>query len=84
MQGAGLGMVLANIRNKKPTQKCNRCGQQYSIENEHCPHCHNLSEAELIELKKRISEAKESNRNLGKIFFLVAIVILALMVIFAS
>ncbi len=83
MLGAGLGMKLAYMRNNKPHQKCTRCGLRYAIDKKHCPHCHDLSESQLIELKEKISNDHKENHKLGKIFIVVTIIIACLMLLIA-
>ena len=82
MLGAGLGLKLAHMRNNKPSQECTRCGLRYTIDNENCPHCRNLSDSQLLELKKEISNNHEANKRLGKVFFIIAIAITVLMILF--
>ena len=82
MLGAGLGLKLAHMRNNKPSQECTRCGLRYTIDNKNCPHCHNLSDSQLLELKEKISNEHEANKGLGKVFFIIAIAVIALMILF--
>jgi hypothetical protein len=51
------------------------------MDREHCPHCHGMSEAELVELKDKIIQEYEGNKNLGRLFFIAAIVILVLIIL---
>ena len=81
MQGGGLGLALAHMRNRIPTKKCDRCGLRYKITVEHCPHCHGLSEAELSNLKARIAREHKGHRRLGNMLLLAALVGLILMVL---
>lgn len=81
MQGGGLGLAFAHMRNRKPTKKCGRCGLRYKITEEHCPHCHGLSENELSNLKARIAREHKGNRKLGNMLLLAALVGVILMVL---
>ena len=55
------------------TQKCHRCGMQYSINSENCTHCSNLTDKDVETLKIKKSEEHEGNANLGKLFLYIAI-----------
>lgn len=52
----GIGMLYYNMRNKKPSVKCKRCGLRYTIDYTECPHCTGLSEQELAQLKKSLDK----------------------------
>lgn len=65
------------------TKKCDRCGQLYPKKVDHCIHCHDLSDSELDDLKFRISQEHEANRNLGKLLMFIAVLILLGMVIYS-
>ena len=73
MQGAGLGMLLAHMRNRKPTKKCTRCGLRHSIAEDNCPHCYGLNDAELASLKARVAKEAEGNSNLGRMMLFGAV-----------
>ena len=81
MRGIGIGMALAHMRNKKPTQQCGRCGLRYEIDKEECPHCHSLSDEEVNELKDRIEREHIGNRKLGTGFIIAALAIAALILL---
>lgn len=54
------------------TNKCDRCGQRYPRKHENCPHCKDLTETQLEELKLRVAEQHKANARLGTLFFLLA------------
>lgn len=83
MQIPDLDITLPPHDDKEPTEKCKRCGQRYTEENQHCPYCYHLSETELDDLKKRVSDEEIGNKKLGIIFFVAALIILALLIIFS-
>ena len=58
------------------TQKCNRCGLLYPKKEASCIHCSNLSDSELNEIKLKISQERQANQNLGKLFLFIAFLIL--------
>ena len=78
----GIGMSLAHMRNRKPTKKCDRCGLRYQANKLECPHCHNLSEEELSQLKKKIARMHADYRVLGILFILVALAIVAFIIFY--
>jgi hypothetical protein len=78
MRGPGLGMTLAHLRKRRPTRKCERCGLRYTIDKDQCPHCGDLTEAQLVALQQRIAQHHQANRRLGLLFLLGAMVIMAL------
>ncbi len=72
----GLGLKLATLRLQKPTRKCQRCGLRYPKEAEKCTHCGELGERELNQLRQTIDEHRQSNRRLGLIFVVAAVLLL--------
>jgi predicted nucleic acid-binding Zn ribbon protein len=81
MRSAGLGLKMAQLMRQKPTKKCARCGLKYPEDQENCPHCFELTEAELDELKDKIEEYHKSNANIGKLFFYFAAALLVFLVL---
>lgn len=78
----GIAGILAYI---KPSRQCRRCGLRHRVKVERCPHCADLDEAGLAELKMHIEQRHRANAGLGKAFFYIAAVILAgLMVMLAG
>ena len=78
----GLGMKIALMRHNKPSKECSRCGLRYTIDNKNCPHCHNLTDSEFLKLKEKISNEHEGNKSLGKVFFVIAVILITLMILF--
>ncbi len=57
----------------KRTQKCERCGLLFPKKAIECPHCTDLNDRELSELKQEIQERHVANKNLGMVFMAAAI-----------
>jgi ribosomal protein L37E len=82
MNIGGLGARLALLRNQKSTKSCERCGLHYVFEeNELCPHCGALDEVGLRELSRKVERNYQGRRNLGRLFFIAALVIGLVMLI---
>jgi len=77
----GLGMKVADYRSQKPNQKCERCGLLYPKDEDECIHCGKLGEVELNTLKEKILNDAESANNLGRVFFMLALVVIAIFTI---
>ena len=58
-------------------QKCPRCGLLYPKSETACPHCSNLSDAEVEQLKSRVSAEGDSAATLGYVFLAIAALIAA-------
>jgi len=63
----------------RQSKKCARCGLQYDIEEDECPHCHNLSDAEVALLRQKVEKEAQGESRLGVIFLYIAAVILIVM-----
>lgn len=66
------------------TKKCHRCGMLYSINEEFCTHCNNLTDTEVEELKRKNIEEHKGNANLGKLFLYISILVIIGMLIISS
>jgi len=77
----GLGMKIDDYRSQKPNQQCERCGLLYPKDEEKCTHCGNLDEGQLHTLKESILNSEESTNSLGKIFFILSLVVILLFAI---
>lgn len=75
----GIGLLLYNMWNKKPSVRCKRCGLRYTIDYAECPHCTGLSEQELVELKRVIRKGRIASRLLGKKMLLAAIALIGIL-----
>jgi len=85
MSLGGLGLMLAHVKNQKPTKPCSRCGQQYVVEeNDKCPHCGSKSDRELEQYKQYLEKQHRGNRNLGIKFVVAAMVTLLLMLVLSN
>lgn len=65
----------------RQSRKCERCELQYDIEEQECPHCHNLTDAEVVLLKEKMENEAEGNSSLGSIFLFIAAVIIIVMLV---
>jgi hypothetical protein len=65
----------------KPSRKCRRCGLRHRPKAERCPHCADLDEAGLAELKTHIRRQHRANAGLGRLFLYAAGLILAALVV---
>ena len=54
---------------------CKRCQLLISIDHIDCPHCEHLSNSDLIVMLNKRIQQQEENAGLGRVFFLVSIVI---------
>ena len=81
MRAPGLGMFMSHMRNRKPTKQCERCGLRYRIDEENCPHCHNLSDAGVAALKQRFAREQISNHRLGSKLLMAAALGLVLILV---
>lgn len=75
------GMLIALLRRIKPSKKCRRCALRYPAEAERCPHCTDLDEAELAELKIHIERRHRANAGLGRVFFYISGILVAAIVV---
>ena len=70
-----LGMSAAWRAMQPKQERCERCELYYPEHLGECIHCSKLSDAQLIIFKAHHQETLESSFNLGKYFFVDAIVI---------
>jgi hypothetical protein len=66
----------------KASRKCQRCGLRYPQADNECPHCHGLTDDQLLKIRLRHKSTLAGNENLGRLLFSVAGLLLVLMVIF--
>lgn len=71
----GLGAKLAMLKAQRPLRECERCGLYFDSKLETCPHCSELDNAGLLELKQKIERQHQANKNLGVLFFYLAVLI---------
>jgi ribosomal protein L37E len=82
MSMGGLLAKLATLRGQKHEKPCERCGSYYNHQREEeCPHCAQLNERQLEELKARRQAEGQANRRLGYGFLVAAAVVLVLILI---
>ena len=79
MSLAGRLILLKEQLKKKP---CSRCGYHYDplIKNK-CPRCGDLDEITLQDLLKKIQAGHQNRKSLGKLFFIIALIIAILLLI---
>ncbi len=54
------------------SRSCERCGLRFSVSDEQCPHCTQLSDREVENLKERMAEQQVAHKQLGRILLVVA------------
>ncbi|MES9970047.1 MAG: hypothetical protein ABW092_08425 [Candidatus Thiodiazotropha sp.] len=84
MKGIGMGAFGAFRRQQKPTKKCNRCGLRYTVDKQACPHCSDLSDDEVKNLKKRFRLEQIANARLGTKMLFAAVALLVFLVLLAA
>jgi hypothetical protein len=85
MSFGGLAAKLATVRRHKHEKPCERCGLYYDHKRyEECPHCAELSDSELEELKARRAAELRGNRKLGWGFFVASLIVLLIILIIAG
>lgn len=60
----------------KPVARCSRCAMQYAEELDECPHCRDFSDAEMADFLQRRDEELNNIAGLGRIFLLLALLLL--------
>lgn len=71
------------IRLRK-SQSCDRCGQWYPKNETQCPHCEDLDDAQVQQLRKRRAGEHRGNANLGNLFLWLAILGALVMLVIAA
>lgn len=73
---------------KKPQRRCGRCGLYFQRnaqdQQQGCPHCGHLSDAELAELQQRLATQAQASKSLGWLFIAgaaIALVVVLLLLI---
>ena len=64
------------------TQQCPRCGLNYSLDEEVCPHCTGLTDEQVEALKHRYAAEGPGEKNLGLLFIYIAALIIVGMLIY--
>jgi hypothetical protein len=77
----GLGGRAAWEAMQPKRKKCGRCGLYYRETLEKCRWCGELDERGLGELKDKIERQHGSNRSLGQIFIVIAVIIAVLVLL---
>ena len=71
MSSLGFGR---DFKSQRQAITCGRCSLLYPKDEESCIHCASLSDIQLVRLKEEIRQSKLANRNIGFVFFILAIV----------
>ncbi len=74
-----VGPILFPLKIKL-TKKCQRCGLRYPRKEKECSHCKNLTDREVENLRAKMEEEHESNKNMGRLFMYISLLLLAFMV----
>jgi uncharacterized membrane protein YvbJ len=77
----GLGGRAALEAMQPKRRKCERCGLHYRETLDKCRWCGDLDEAGLAKLKETLENEHASHSSLGKIFLVVAAIILVLVLL---
>lgn len=72
---------LAEVRQHRHYEKCERCGLRYDPRKGECPHCAGLNEQQLQTLRQKQKINRAGNRSLGRFFLLAAVAVFALLLI---
>lgn len=63
------------------SKKCHRCGLLYDENESHCTHCKELSDEEVVKLRKNVEMQNQENKKLGMLFFFICAILLLFMVL---
>lgn len=74
---AGRGRIMRMPIKITRTRKCRRCSLRYPRANPSCSHCTGLSDVEVDRLKQRHKREQAANAQLGRLLYLVAVVLVA-------
>lgn len=83
----GLFSAIALLKRTKDDSlkfiDCGRCGLHYNVlENDACPHCNDLNEEALRQLKIQSELDYQDRKSIGITFILISFLILILLVLF--
>ena len=77
MNIGGMGARMAFLQKQMGQTPCVRCRLLYDPkENEVCPHCGGLDQAELERFLDKKALEREGNHFIGKIFFIIALALI--------
>lgn len=63
------------------SRRCERCGLRFPRKEAQCPHCADLSDPEVLDLKEGMQEEQQGHANLGKLFYFIAALVAAALVV---
>lgn len=63
------------------SRRCERCGLRFPRKKIQCPHCADLGDREVLDLKERMQEEQQGHANLGKLFYFIAAIVAAVLVL---
>ncbi|WP_316364449.1 hypothetical protein [Candidatus Thiodiazotropha sp. CDECU1] len=82
MNIGGIVARAALLKEQMKKRPCKRCGLLYDpTKDKRCPHCDHLDQKGLEALIEKRKREHQGNKQLGKVFFFVALVIFMLMLI---
>ena len=71
--------IINKLREMSYDRRCKRCGLTISIDHIDCPHCHELSDAEMVDMLNQRIQDEEGNSKLGYVFAGIGLAILVLL-----
>jgi len=77
----GIGWKVWQLKNQ---QRCARCSLKYDRSLTKCPHCGDLDSNGLAKLKVQIEQNHRANTKLGRVFVLLAVLIMIGLVLLNS
>ena len=63
------------------TTRCQRCELRYPNSADGCPHCHDLDDAGVEELRRRVERQHAGHAELGRVFLILAAVVTGLLML---
>ena len=73
------GLASGSMPPRTPVTKCDRCGLYYPIDVYPCSFCGELTDIELVSLKRQIELEHQNNAELGRVFIYLAISVVVVM-----
>ena len=61
--------------------RCQRCGLRHPASAESCPHCGELDDAEVEQLRRRVEREQKGQAELGRVFLILTAVIVGLLLL---
>lgn len=77
----GLGLLFYNILNKRLSIRCKRCGLRYTIDYQECPRCSEITDKEVVQLKRVIRRDRRASKKIGKVLLIAAAVLIIVLLL---